>query len=204
MKVYIDGENLRHVLVNVFMEEGLIEHSDQITSFPVRKLLNDILDESKLDIYYYASKIKLPRGHKPSKEILSHADEIRQFTRRWVPRLAEQDIQYVKAGYLKVKDSRKCPKCGHIHEALQEKGVDVRIAVDIISDAYNKHPAQMALVSSDTDLIPALDKIKDREVKITYICFGESVNRAIAAVADETVTFSRRKLTQLFQQGRTS
>jgi uncharacterized LabA/DUF88 family protein len=44
--------------------------------------------------------------------------------------------------------------------AYHEKGVDVRIAVDMIVGAYENEFDTVILISSDTDLIPAVEKIR--------------------------------------------
>lgn len=200
MKVYIDGENFRHILVDILVSEKVISNSRAITDFPIRKLLTDLLDAKDLEISYYASKIKLPHGYEPSQAVLKHAAKIREFNRRWVPSLQKQNINYVKAGYLKVKNAQPCPKCGHQQEVVQEKGVDVRVAVDMITESFEGRHKQAVLFSSDTDLAPALNRLQTKSVRITYVCFGEAVNRAIAAIANETVTFTRKKIVQLAKE----
>ena len=200
MNVYIDGENYRHSIVKILRDNNSLDNLDQIAQFPLRKLLEETLDQTGMDVQYYAAKIKMPVGYIPSTEIKLQADDIKGFVRKLVPELKNQNIEYIKAGYLKVKSSKKCPKCGHVNEVLQEKGVDVRLSVDILSDAYNKKTDIIVIFSSDTDLIPALNKAKELGVKIVYFAYSESINRAISAVADSTVTFTEARTTQLFKE----
>lgn len=194
MRVYIDGENFRKGLARILINEKIITNSREINSYAIRDLLADVLESRDLDINYYASKIKLPNGYKPDKEVMQHVQKIKDFTRKWVPQLKKQNINYTKAGYLKVKSSKKCPRCGHGHDTLQEKGVDVRLAVDMLEQAYSQKNQVMAMMSSDTDLCPAIKKVQDRGSKVIYVCFGDSPNRAVSAVSDETATISKAKL----------
>ena len=53
-----------------------------------------------------------------------------------------------------------------------EKGVDVHITVDILIGAYENLYDTLVLVSSDTDLIPALMKVRSMGKKVEYIGFS--------------------------------
>jgi len=194
LKIYIDGENFRKGLARILINQKVINNSREITNFPIRDMLADVLESEDLEIYYYASKIKLPTGYSPDKEVMQHVEKIKDFNRKWVPTLLNQKITYIKAGYLKVKSSKKCPKCGHSHDTLQEKGVDVRLAVDMLEAAHNDKQVVIGLMSSDTDLCPAIQKVKDHRGKVIYICFADATNRAVSAVATETVTISTAKI----------
>jgi uncharacterized LabA/DUF88 family protein len=58
-----------------------------------------------------------------------------------------------------------------IYERSREKGIDVKMAVDLIIDAKKYDTA--ILVSSDTDLVPALDLIRFRfKKRVEYIGFS--------------------------------
>lgn len=55
----------------------------------------------------------------------------------------------------------------------REKGIDVKIAVDLIIGALDNKYETAILVSSDTDLIPALDLVRFRfKKKVEYIGFS--------------------------------
>lgn len=193
MKVYIDGENCRKGLVRVLSGQGLIKNERTLLNYQLRDLLEDVLASEGIKICYYASKIKLPQGYTPSKTVLNHINVIKQYSRRWIPHLSSQNIHYIKAGSLKVKSSKKCVNCGKTQDILQEKGVDVRIAIDALDDVYSKNKKHVVIMSSDTDLCPAMHRIQSYGAHVTYVCFADATNRAIAAVADETVTISISK-----------
>lgn len=194
MSVYIDGENFRKGITAVLLDAGVIKNSRDLVNYPIRALLEDVLAEDNLTIRYYASKIKLPHGFAPGKDTMQHVEMIKNFTRVWVPNLEAQNIAYIKAGSLKVKAAKQCRKCGHEQEILQEKGVDVRIAADIFEDVFVGKQKTIILMSSDTDLCPVLHKVKQRGAKIMYVCFANRTNRAVSAVANETVAISIAKV----------
>lgn len=198
MKIFIDGENLRHGLADVLVNAGLISTSRDLRSYPFKNLLIDVLGRDDLEIFYYASRIKLPKGYQPTEHIIQRAVEINEFNRRWIAHLTEQNIEHIKAGYLKVKSTEPCPKCGQISEVLQEKGVDVRLAIDLVG-ASDESKGEVGLLSSDSDLIPAVDRVNRSGGKVVYICFADSVNRAMSASASETVAIATSKVVQLYE-----
>jgi uncharacterized LabA/DUF88 family protein len=57
--------------------------------------------------------------------------------------------------------TERCPKCGETYEDLRQKGVDVRLAVDMIRYAQNHVYDVAVLVSTDGDLADAVRLIKD-------------------------------------------
>ncbi len=197
MQIYIDGENCRKGITRLLVDGGVIENARIMRKFDLRSMLRDVLETEEVEIGYYASKIRLPNGYKPSSDVMKHVEEIREYTRAWVPYLELQDIKYIKAGYLKVKESKKCRNCGETQDILQEKGVDVRLAADMMEASFSGAET-MVIMSSDSDLIPAIDKVKARGTKIIYVCFADSLNRAIDAVAHETVSISSEKIKKYY------
>ena len=53
-----------------------------------------------------------------------------------------------------------------------EKGVDVKLAVDLLVGAYDDLYDSAILISSDTDLIPAIQKVKHLGKHVEYIGFA--------------------------------
>ena len=192
MFVFIDGENFRQRLADVLEKEGLIQHG-QYFNYDLRGLLVDLLGDNNLNIRYYSSEIRMPVGYVPSEDVRKRIEFIRNNTRRWVARLKNQDVEYVKAGNLKVKSGKQCRKCGAIQDQLQEKGVDVRLALDILEFSMSEDVKEIAVVSSDTDICPAYHKIEKYGVKVKYICFASALNRAVSAATNETITITGQK-----------
>lgn len=60
-----------------------------------------------------------------------------------------------------------------------EKGVDVKIATDILTTAYEKLAQKIILVSSDTDLIPAIKRAINRGVVVEYVGFAHKPSTAM-------------------------
>lgn len=198
--VFVDGENFRQGLVNVLLKQKLINDKNVFFELDVRGLIEDIIGEKDIKINYYASVVKTSAAYEPSKEISQQINNIREKSRRWVALLKNQCINYIKAGNLKVKEGKKCPFCHKTSDILQEKGVDVRLALDMFETACNSRNQDIVVVSSDTDLCPTYHKIKriNKNTNIIYICFSEKVNRAVSAATTETITITPQKVKQYF------
>lgn len=198
--VFVDGENFRQRVVELLCNQGVIADKNAYFSLDVRGLIEDVLGINGVEINYYASEIKTPKGYTPSARIQRRVDGIKENSRRWVAMLKRQGINYIKAGNLKVKEGKECIHCHKTQEVLQEKGVDVRIALDMLELSYKTKNVSVVSVSSDTDLCPSYHKIRKRKCKTTYVCFSDSVNRAVAAATDETITITPQKVMSYFQE----
>ncbi len=128
-------------------------------------------------------------------------DSIQQSHRRWIAELTNQGVIIVKAGYLKVRESSACTHCGKKTQILQEKGVDVRLATDMVMAAVQDKTKHIVVLSSDADMIPALEVVRKAGTKVSYLCFAEELNRAIAAIVDETLTYTRQNIIDVYRQG---
>jgi len=67
-----------------------------------------------------------------------------------------------------IKRGRIMPTGG----TYKEKGTDVKIAIDLVIGAVDDQYDTAILVSSDTDLIPAIQYVKYREKKLEYVGFA--------------------------------
>lgn len=68
----------------------------------------------------------------------------------------------------------------------REKGTDVKIATDLIVGAVDNLYDTAILVSSDTDLIPAIKYIKFKQKKLEYIGFSHAPSLGIQKYANFT------------------
>ena len=71
---------------------------------------------------------------------------------------------------------------------IREKGVDVKIAVDLfVGGAVDNMYDTAILVSSDTDLIPAIKYIKFKKKKLEYVGFSHAPSLAMQKYADLSI-----------------
>ncbi len=67
----------------------------------------------------------------------------------------------------------------HSGGSYHEKGVDVQLAVDLLVGAYENTYDTAIVISSDTDLIPAMHKVKELGKDVEYIGFSHEPSLAL-------------------------
>ena len=85
---------------------------------------------------------------------------------------------------------------------IREKGTDVKIAIDLVIGAADDIYDTAILISSDTDLIPALKYIKYKDKKLEYVGFSHApslgmqkfANLSILLLAEDIERFKEKKL----------
>ena len=201
MNVLIDGENLRHRISEILVAKDRIRSQDSNAyfAFDVRYLLEKTLSSGDFTSTYYTTKIHFPKFPVPAA-MTKRIKDIQEANRRWIARLSAQGTRIVKAGYLKVRDSSKCIHCGKKTLLLQEKGVDVRLSIDVVQLALIDQAKDIVVVSSDADIIPALTAAISAGANVIYLCWDEDINKAIASVASRTVTFDNRLVVEAFDR----
>jgi len=75
---------------------------------------------------------------------------------------------------------------------IREKGTDVKIAVDLVVGAVDNLYDTAVLVSSDTDLIPAIQYIKYKGKKLEYVGFSHNPSLGMQKYADFQYFFDRK------------
>jgi len=188
--VFIDGENFVYQMRDSLAKRRLIKYRDELVRVDIRKLLSDLLQDETLQqskIQYYAAKVK----------VVDNTPDLKERTERyaaeaevWKKALADQKIEYVEAGHLLVRDGKPCQQCGHKEPVLTEKGVDVHLATDLIRSSGDN--VRLVLLSSDGDLIPAVEESKRRGAEIIYVGFTGVSNNTLANSASKRVTVTTK------------
>lgn len=70
---------------------------------------------------------------------------------------------------------------------IREKGTDVKIAIDLIVGAIENKYDTAILVSSDTDLIPAIKYLKYKNKRFEYVGFSHSPSLGMQKFADLSI-----------------
>lgn len=104
--------------------------------------------------------------------------------RRLLAHLRKHNFKY-SLGYL-LKSNNK----------FHEKGVDVNIAVDILVAAYENLCDRIIVVSSDTDLLPAIKKAKEKGKIIEYVGFSHKPSVAMVANCSESRLLRKEDIVQ--------
>jgi len=155
--IIIDGNNFYHRLKELKLANLLGLDYEKFSQF----LLGQRFLTSK---NYYIGAIREESGNLKSKELMRGQRKLTGMLQ--------------KAGWV--------VKFGHMLKAdgYHEKGVDVQIATDVLIGAYENLYDTAVLVSSDTDLIPALAKAREMKKKIEYIGFSHKPSYGLITHSD--------------------
>lgn len=146
---------------NFYNKVKKIDRDIHLTTFDYIGLTKSLTKITPTNTIYYVGEIRQYEGNKKSKTL--YANQQKLFTH-----LRNQDIE-LKLGYLLMSDGK-----------FHEKGVDVQIAVDIVRGAIKNEYDICYLISSDTDLLPAIQTAKDEGKKIVYVGFENFISRALS------------------------
>jgi len=172
--IYIDGGNFYHLVIKKLNIE---ENSFDFTAFA--DLLIDGRPTSENCKRFYKGTIREKEWDPRSKELMSKQTKL--FT---TLKKAGWDIKTSKLRTrieelvidTRVVEYEKLKKIGveKIHtEKMREKGIDVKIATDLLVGAFDNKYDTAIVVSSDSDLVPAMDWVRNRtKKKIEYIGFS--------------------------------
>jgi uncharacterized LabA/DUF88 family protein len=83
-------------------------------------------------------------------------------------------------------------------DIMVEKGVDVMLATDLVTNAYNDHYDTAIVVSGDADFYPALQAVKDVGKHIEVAAFDMNLSAESAHVSDIVQKFNKTWFTGLW------
>ena len=157
--ILIDGSNFYFKLKDIGLHDFMKLNFAALTKMLAGK--NEIVN-----CIFYIGKVKTDGSVKSTK---MQAKQQQLFAH-----LKKNHVQY-SLGYLLKADGK-----------FHEKGVDVNIAVDILVAAYENLCEHVILISSDTDLLPAIRKAKEKEKTVEYIGFSHQPSLAMVANCSES------------------
>lgn len=174
VSIYIDGGNFHHLVLKKLDIKELDFNFDDFVKF----LVNDriVVDNGKR---FYVGTIREQANNPRSKRAMSKqtkfftvlksfgweikTSKLRTRTEKIV--IDERVVDYKtlhQKGVYKIKFQR-----------MREKGIDVKLAIDLIVGAVDDKYDTAIVVSSDADLTPAMDWIRQRKgKKVEYVGFS--------------------------------
>ena len=173
--LFIDGENFNHKVVEVLKKEGLDKIKVDLASIDLDKLFKEPLKGFKIarKIFYAARLHFHPETKKKSEELIKLQRKLRNT-------LINQGYEFIIAGSVRAQKVNS-------KVVFREKGVDVKIAVDLVSLSCKKELTTAILCSSDSDLQPAIAELKERGVEVIYVGFETNPNKGITYTANRTI-----------------
>lgn len=130
-------------------------------------------DESLLRILYYDCALYVGTAKLP----VSGGDHEFKASDLWLRRLAAKDLFAVRRGVLKFRGwkPKKTPLAkGNLTDAdfrpdFEQKGVDMRIGLDMATFSQEKSVDRLILVSGDTDCVPAMKHARKAGLQVVLI-----------------------------------
>lgn len=176
--LFIDGRNFIASL-NLVLNPDKNKNID-FSIYNFSALIDKVLSGIKIDrrIVYFGKLIKHPETEKKS-------DELIEKQRMLKTALEKQGFEVIFAGRVR-GHLEKCAK-GHETLTFKEKGIDVKIAVDMISMSYNNELRLAIIGSSDSDLQPAIEELSKKGVERIYLGFENSVNKGLTFTTNRTI-----------------
>lgn len=197
---YIDGQNFLYGASTRLIESGVISDKQDLSTIDIPFLLNTALKNPQHKIgeikYYGVSRIKRQEDY--GETMLEKSIKFSDNLRRLKSYLAKTGVEYINCGQLRPRNTDQCKRCGAIDFKFQEKGVDVALAVDIVRDVLKGKTDHIILVSSDTDLLPAIRIAKKEGAKITYIPFDKKIIRALSVLAESTIVLNTYDIAEAY------
>ena len=173
--LFIDGENFTHKIEQVLHKEKLYTSKIDLYNINLNKLFNNKLKHIKISkkIFYNARLHKYKDTAKKSQKLIRLQRKLRNT-------LTSQGYEFTITGNVRAQKVE-----GKI--LFREKGVDVKIAVDLVTLACDKKLDTAIICSSDSDLQPAISELKKRNVHVVYLGFKEDPNKGLIHTSDETI-----------------
>lgn len=164
----IDGSNFYHKLKKLRIPNK--------SSFNYSKFTDFITENTKIvSKYYCIGKIRAKQKDKKSRSMMAKQQSM-------VTKLQKQGF-IIQFGYL-----LKSNKLYH------EKGVDIQIAVNLLKGAFKNKYDCVYLITSDSDLIPAIKEVKLLGKKVVYIGFEHQPSFALLKNCSKSQLLSKKDL----------
>ena len=195
----IDGENFMHRLFDLLKSQKKIHQKHEIISYDLDGLLAEVIsiaESANIVRKYFGTRI---RHQSQDNKVQEHTEKLIQSQRRWKRYIEDRGTEFVYAGNLRLREGKPCRHCGKSTQYFVEKGVDVAIATELLRLATDKFKGQVYLLSSDSDLLPAIRVALAKGLKITYIATETSINLALSKTIKKTRTISEKHLVQYWK-----
>lgn len=174
ISIYIDGGNFYHLVIKKL---GIEENNFDFEGF-ASSLVNGRAAGENCKRFYKGA-VREKEGDLHSKESMSKQTKLFTTLKQsgWeikTSKLQTRIEELVVDG--RVAEYEQLKKIGvkKIHtERMREKGIDVKIATDLLVGAFDDKYDTAIVVSSDSDLVPAIDWVRNRKKKrVEYIGFS--------------------------------
>src|SRR3989344_3752355 len=189
--LFIDGENFKGYAEGVFKLAGKSKPNWAIYDF--RNLFEKILKGNTVSkkVFYFAKLSVHSETFEKSKKLIEEQRLLKT-------NLEKQNFEVIQAG--RVRGYSEINNQGKKVLIFKEKGVDVKIAVDLVIGACDKQLKQAFICSSDSDLQPAIREAVRRGVNVTYIGFQANPNKGLTYTTNQTILIRDAEILEFERQ----
>jgi uncharacterized LabA/DUF88 family protein len=167
--VFIDGNNFYYKLKDVI--SGKTEVIKLLEFNYTEFARNLIKKDSLIEIRYYVGVIRRQQGADREK-----AEKLYGNQQKLIAKLQQQNIPVILGNLIQ-----------HPDKSFHEKGVDVRIAVEMIRLAREDKYNVAYLLSSDTDLVPAVEEVRSFNKQVCYVGFSKGQSFGLTKASNNTI-----------------
>ena len=189
--LYVDGRNFLSKIEAVFKTAGISMPEWRFYDF--KALFQKTLEGIQMDemVFYFAKIKEHPDTKEKSQRLIQERRHLKIF-------LEKMGFKVILSGVVRgnpTKDIR-----GRETLIFKEKGVDVSIAVDMVTAACDGRIKTAILASSDSDLQPAIRELNKRNVECIYLGFELMPNKGLTATTKRTILIRNSEVLS-FKQG---
>ncbi len=176
--LFIDGENFIKKMRTVFgiaNKERLL-----LDKYNFKGLFDKALEGIKIDntIFYFAHLKEHPDTKEKSRQLIAEQRLLKNSLQR-------QGFIVILSG--RVRGQLEEDNRGKKTLIFKEKGVDVKVAVDMMVAACDGNLKTGIIGSSDSDLQPAIAELRNRNVECIYLGFEMMPNKGLVYTTNRTI-----------------
>ncbi|MDD3694317.1 MAG: NYN domain-containing protein [Candidatus Pacebacteria bacterium] len=181
----IDWENFKYKIKTILKEN---KKPINYSNINYQKLFQTLFPESTFDekICFMARLKKHEKFPEKSLELI----ESQRFLKMY---LEKQGFEVVMCGVVRAHETDE-------GTVFKEKGVDVYMAVDIVKKSFSHNYSDIVVVSSDSDMNPAIKEAQNQKTKITYVGFQKLSNKGIMYNSDQSILIRDNEILENIQQ----
>lgn len=152
--IYIDGGNFYQKIVHLYGFHYLSFRLDDFSDYLVGTI------REKKGTRYYVGQIKQYADNPKSVQLYNSQQKL-------LHKLHQENIYTVLGSIQKIGD------------IYREKGVDVRLGLDLLEGAYEDRYDTALVISSDGDLAPAFELVRRKGKKVESVMFDKNYSLAL-------------------------
>lgn len=178
----VDGENFKAKIRTAFRLAGVDRpawHEYDFAGLFGHVLKGSVISQTR----FYFGKLRFdPDSPQKSKQLIEEQRQLKTH-------LEASGFEVVLAGQVRGQGEGR-------RKIFKEKGVDVRIAVDMVASACDGRASQVIVASSDSDLQPAIHEAKKRGVFCVYLGFEQNPNKGLTYTTGRAILIRNAEVLQ--------